>query len=224
MEPREKRQQVVRDAKIDVILKGAWDAFSKLGYHQTRLEDIAHAAGFSKTALYYYYENKEEIFMDLVIREGGKVLEAVRKRIGNTDNTLDAIEQYARGVLAIFGEHFNLMMGMMDFEAGIPPNPAQFHNQKEKMALMKETVQSFQALTAGVIGKGRECGEVTVELDDTIVSEYINSILRGIMFRWFKNTRVDDVESEIARFRTFLKPLLMCDKVNTTMNHSNKGK
>lgn len=224
MEPREKRQQAVRDAKIDVILKGAWDAFSKLGYHQTRLEDIAHAAGFSKTALYYYYENKEEIFMDLVIREGGKVLENVKSRVESTDCTLDAIEQYARGVLAIFGEHFNLMMGMMDFEAGIPPNPAQFHKQKEKMARMKETVQSFQALTAEVIRKGREKGDVTVKLDDAIISEYINSILRGIMFRWCKNIKMDDIESEIAQFRTFLIPVLMCDKVNTTMNHSNKGK
>ena len=152
--------------------------------------------------------------MDLVIREGGRVLEGVRERVGNTDNTLDAIEQYARGVLAIFGEHFNLMTGMMDFEAGIPPNPAQFHKQKDKMVLMKETVQSFEALTTEVIRKGRERGEVTVELDDVIVSEYVNSILRGIMFRWCKNIKVDDVESEINQFKTFLQPLLKSDSNN----------
>ena len=211
MKQREKRQQAVRDAKIDVILKGAWEVFSKLGYHQTRLEDIAHAAGFSKTALYYYYENKEEIFMDLVIREGGKVFEIVKNRVEQTHDTLAAIEQYARGVLEVFGEHFNLMMGMMDFEAGIPPNPAQFHKQKEKMETMKEIVLAFPALTAAVIGKGRERGEVSVNLDDTLLSEYINSILRGIMFRWCKNTKVDDQESEIKRFLTFLKPVLAAD-------------
>jgi len=211
MEPREKRQQAVRDAKIDVILKGAWDAFSKLGYHQTRLEDIATAAGFSKTALYYYYENKEEIFMDLVIREGGRVFENVKERVEQTDTTLDAIEQYARSVLAVFGEHFNLMMGMMDFEAGIPPNPAQFHNQKDKMASMKEIVNAFPELTAEVIRNGRRRGEVSVALDDAVISEYVNSILRGIMFRWFKNTKVDEVECEINQFLTFLKPILTVD-------------
>ena len=208
MKPREKRQQAVRDAKIDVILKGAWEAFSKLGYHQTRLEDIAHAAGFSKTALYYYYENKEEIFMDLVIREGGRVFEYVESRVEQTSGTLDAIEQYARGVLEVFGDHFNLMMGMMDFEAGIPPNPAQFHKQKEKMAQMKEIILAFPALVTEVISTGRERGEVAVALDDAVVSEYVNSILRGIMFRWCKNSRIDDMDSEINQFLTFLKPLL----------------
>lgn len=212
MEPREKRQQAIRDAKIDMILKGAWDAFSKLGYYQTRLEDIAHAAGFSKTALYYYYQNKEEIFMDLVIREGGKVFKSVKERVEQADTTLDALDQYARGVLEVFGEHFNLMMGMMDFEAGIPPNPARFHENNEKMERMKEIVDAFPALTTEVVRKGRERGDVSVGLDDTVISEYVNSILRGIMFRWCKKTKVDNKENEILQFLTFLKPALSAGK------------
>ena len=89
MEPKLKRKKAIREAKLEVILHGAKDAFSRLGYHQTRLEDIAAAAGFSKTALYYYYESKEEIFLDLMIREGNNVLEEIKSFLHESANTLD---------------------------------------------------------------------------------------------------------------------------------------
>src|SRR5690554_8047097 len=38
---------------------------SQKGYHETRLEDIAEKAGFSKSALYRYYKDKDEIFFNI---------------------------------------------------------------------------------------------------------------------------------------------------------------
>jgi len=60
--PKEVRDQTVRDAKTNLILDSALKVFSEKGYHETRLEDVAAAAGFSKASLYNYYEDKEEIF------------------------------------------------------------------------------------------------------------------------------------------------------------------
>ena len=66
---RVKKDKAIRETKTNLILDASLEVFSRLGFHDTRLEDIAAAAGFSKDSLYNYYEDKEDIFMSLAIRE-----------------------------------------------------------------------------------------------------------------------------------------------------------
>ena len=73
------RKEKVRFATSDFILNAAIGLFSKKGYHGTRLEDIARAAGFSKAAMYNYFEDKEAIFLSLAIREHARYLEGISK-------------------------------------------------------------------------------------------------------------------------------------------------
>lgn len=47
------------------ILNAAFEAFATYGYRRTAMDDIARGAGMSRTALYQYYRNKEEIFRSL---------------------------------------------------------------------------------------------------------------------------------------------------------------
>jgi AcrR family transcriptional regulator len=54
--------------KQDTILDAAFQAFATYGYRRTSMEDIAHGAGVSRTALYLHYRNKEDIFRSLAQR------------------------------------------------------------------------------------------------------------------------------------------------------------
>jgi AcrR family transcriptional regulator len=44
------------------IVEAALEVFSRKGYHEARMEDIAEKLGVSKRTLYLYYKNKEELF------------------------------------------------------------------------------------------------------------------------------------------------------------------
>lgn len=44
------------------ILTSAQEVFAREGYHQSRMSMIADLAGVSRTTIYQYYEDKEEIF------------------------------------------------------------------------------------------------------------------------------------------------------------------
>ncbi len=46
----------------ETILKAAQEVFSKYGYKKTTLDDIAQYVGKGKSALYYYYKSKLELF------------------------------------------------------------------------------------------------------------------------------------------------------------------
>src|SRR5271170_2107455 len=44
------------------LLEASIGVFARFGYRKTSMSDIAHAAGFSRQGLYFYYANKEELF------------------------------------------------------------------------------------------------------------------------------------------------------------------
>jgi AcrR family transcriptional regulator len=50
------------------ILRAARDLFTRAGYHETSLEDIAEAADVSKSALYHHVESKKQLF-EVVVEE-----------------------------------------------------------------------------------------------------------------------------------------------------------
>ncbi|MEB2784075.1 TetR/AcrR family transcriptional regulator [Algoriphagus persicinus] len=51
--------------KEKIILDSAVSLFTSKGYLATRMEDVAKAAGISKGLTYFYYKNKEDLFMAL---------------------------------------------------------------------------------------------------------------------------------------------------------------
>lgn len=51
--------------KEKIILDSAVSLFTSKGYQATRMEDVAKSAGISKGLTYFYYKNKEDLFMAL---------------------------------------------------------------------------------------------------------------------------------------------------------------
>lgn len=50
-------------AKRQDIIQHAADVFSRTGYHATKIQDIADAAGIGKGTVYEYFRTKEELFL-----------------------------------------------------------------------------------------------------------------------------------------------------------------
>ncbi|ARN74109.1 hypothetical protein BST96_08225 [Oceanicoccus sagamiensis] len=60
-----------------LILASALDCFTRYGYQRTSMSDIATAAGLSRTALYKYYKNKEQVFKALSQQAHDRVAAAI---------------------------------------------------------------------------------------------------------------------------------------------------
>ncbi len=57
------------DEKKELVLRAASGVFARYGFDKTTLEDIGKRAGLNKASLYYYYKNKEDIFVAVVMTE-----------------------------------------------------------------------------------------------------------------------------------------------------------
>lgn len=55
-----------RHQKIDFLLQTAAKVFYVQGFHGTKMDHVAKEAGVSKGVLYFYFKNKEDLFMALV--------------------------------------------------------------------------------------------------------------------------------------------------------------
>lgn len=58
-------EDLIHSDRIAMILAAAFRAFATYGYRRTTMDDIASAAGLSRTALYQHFRNKEDIFRRL---------------------------------------------------------------------------------------------------------------------------------------------------------------
>src|SRR3954452_3123048 len=58
-----------QDASVkELILRTASQLFMEFGYDQISLEQIAKSSGVTKASVYYYYENKANLFTAAVVQ------------------------------------------------------------------------------------------------------------------------------------------------------------
>jgi len=62
------------------IGKAAMQCFEKYGLDKTTLDDIAQSIGLNKASLYYYYKNKEDIFIEVALKEGEDYIAALQQK------------------------------------------------------------------------------------------------------------------------------------------------
>lgn len=79
--------------KLD-ILNQSKTLFEKFGYQKTTLTDIAKSVGKVKTAIYYYFSGKEEIFAQLVRYESESFLSKLMSTVLEEDDPYKQIELY----------------------------------------------------------------------------------------------------------------------------------
>lgn len=85
------RKERERLLKRFEILEAAANLFASKGFDGTKLEDIAEAAEFGKGTLYNYFENKEEIYVEIIDRITDDYLEELKKMNLNTKTLNDFI-------------------------------------------------------------------------------------------------------------------------------------
>lgn len=97
-----------RDNKRTAILEAARQCFSRFGYEKTTLGDIGAAARLNKASLYYYYKNKEDLFLQVVLREAEQYLSALQKQVTALPRAADKILTYLGSRLSHYHQVLNL--------------------------------------------------------------------------------------------------------------------
>jgi TetR/AcrR family transcriptional regulator, fatty acid metabolism regulator protein len=81
--------------KHEAILRAAITVFARNGYFNSKVADIARAAGVADGTVYLYFKSKEEILHCIFDRSVGEALEAARKRVERITDAREKLRQIA---------------------------------------------------------------------------------------------------------------------------------
>lgn len=73
--------QCLEQEKRERILNAGYQIFGKHGYRKASTADIAKAAGISKAMLFYYFNSKKGLYLDLIQEASNMLLSAMNARL-----------------------------------------------------------------------------------------------------------------------------------------------
>jgi len=152
-----------KDRKAE-LLHHAETLFAERGYEDTRMIDIAAAAGVAKGLVYWYFENKETLFQEIVVDMGRRLRRAQGKAIADIDDPLERLYVgTAESVRFIAGNHrlYGIILSQVRGDSRLREARSQ-----------SERVQADDA--AALLAEGQERGQVRTD-DDAAVLAHANA-------------------------------------------------
>jgi len=150
--------------KRDRILRAAVKIFSRKGFFNSKVSEIARAAEVADGTIYLYFRNKEDLLISLFEEKMGEVVADVRRRIANGGNALEKLK--------IFIENH---MDLLEREAGLVEVLQVELRQSTKFLKDYTPVKFFEYLEiiSDILEEGRREGVLRPDLNISIARRAI---------------------------------------------------
>lgn len=179
--------------KLDIV-HAALKEFARKGVANTKMADIARAAGIGKGTIYEYFKDKNEIFvesfnqflatMDTIL--GGKIY-----RLSDPVEKLKAFFQGWGELIAHTGDDY--IGVMLEFWAeGIRES----HDFAKSPINLKEIYEQFRAMLKAILDEGIAQGKFR-EINSTYTAALLIGALDGLMLQWILDKTIFPVQDII---------------------------
>ena len=164
----------IQRLKRDAVIKEAGRAFSKRGYHNTSLDDVAKALQVSKGTLYNYVQDKQAILFEcheMALDIGDRAFESVKNHPGTGAEKLrDTLCRY----IELLTQELGACAVLMEVDALRPDDREQIVNRRN----------AFERSFVRIIQQGMSDGSMRNDVDPKLaVYTFMGAI--NWMPRWF---------------------------------------
>jgi AcrR family transcriptional regulator len=124
-----------REARRNLIIDAAIRLFARMPFSQVGVRDIAAEAGLSAASIYRYFENRDELFVEALLREIKAIEESFE--LSQDDTTTLTIEKVAETFVQYLLDHdgFFQMMAHFMINGGIREKSLERFNAAERKLL-----------------------------------------------------------------------------------------
>lgn len=151
---REQRRLLHQDLSRSQLLDAAEEVFGAKGFHDTTLKEIADLAEFSVGSVYSFFENKDDLFLNVFLRRGEQMLpgmEAIVDGDGTASEKLHRLVDYEVG---FFREHPHF--GRLYVRSATATSPT---TEMPDSAPLTRNFQSAMTMHASIFETGQRAGE-----------------------------------------------------------------
>lgn len=163
-----------KNQKRQDILTSARALFKDKGFHNTKMDEIAIAAGVGKGTLYEYFINKQDIFDEACIEYVDLMIENI-KYICNMDNT------FKDKLLILFNGKLKMESEFADMTIDNILSSKNIISEKTIKTIIGK-ISEIYSLISNIIDHGKEEGIVIQD----IPSEILACMLVGTMGEYFR--------------------------------------
>ena len=176
--PRREREKRIQRQEM---LAAALDLFSKRGYPNVSMQEIAEKAEFAVGTLYKFFRSKEDLYKALIHEQFHKFRDSLAKAIEEPDEEIDKLRNYVRTKGDLF--HANAPMIRLYFAEtqGARVNVlAGFDSE------IRERHDAFQQTLASVFESGMKRKRFRKIADPYSLAVALDSITNGFLFLWME--------------------------------------
>lgn len=150
--------------KRNRILQAAIEVFSRKGFFNSKVSEIARASGVADGTIYLYFKNKDDLLISLFEEKMAEVVSDVKKRILAGESALDKMR--------IFIENH---MGLLECEAGLIEVLQVELRQSSKFLKDYTPVKFFEYLDvlSGILEEGKREGVFRPDLNANVARRVV---------------------------------------------------
>ena len=149
-----------QDRKAE-LLHHAEQLFAQRGYEETRMIDIAHAAGVAKGLVYWYFENKETLFEEIVVDMGRRLRRVQSRAVEGIDDPLERLYVGTAESVRFIAENHRLY--------GIISN--QLRSDRRLRETRSQSRRVLEDDATALLAEGQERGLVRNDEDPAVLSQ-----------------------------------------------------
>ncbi len=181
----------VSEKRKHQILDAAANVFSRRGFHDARVDDIAEEAGLSKGTLYWYFKSKDDIIIGLLDRLFEFGASGVRE--------LHAKDMAATKKLR---QSIDLLLKDLDHWINLIPLAYEFlgllFRRKIVQTAFKRYFRHYMDLIIPIIQQGIDEGEFQAESAQQVAIT-IGAIFEGTILLWVYDSEMVNIKEDIQR-------------------------
>jgi AcrR family transcriptional regulator len=159
-----------KEIKVQQIIEAAQKRFGLYGIEKTSMREISDDLHLSKASLYYYFPDKESLYIAVVEKEQAEFLEKILERTKKIKEADKLLLEYAIVRLAYFKTLLNLSRLRFEVYSNLRP-------------IIKETLSNFRGremkIIVRIIEKGIRDGIFFSE-DAELAASLFLDLLRGL--------------------------------------------
>lgn len=183
-------KRVNKDKKKRSIILAANDIFSRDGYFNAKVEEIAKAADVGKGTIYEYFTSKDELFLLVFNTFKENVLSRFWIILDLDVSAIEKLKRFAQITAEI---HFdpNLNMNILiqfRSECFNRINDSEFKN------ILREYYEEIGALLSKIIGEGIDDGLIK-PIDKELISQNYIAAFDGLTTQFFLNEKDFDIQT-----------------------------
>jgi AcrR family transcriptional regulator len=151
MPAQEQPKKLKSELRREAILQNALTIFDRKGYANTSLDDIARETGVKREAIYYYFNNRAEILLNIIRPQSETLVEGLRKIVDSTDTPRQKLYLAVRNHLESFDRNC--------LEMTVSLRDVYMEDAKPVRREMDKIWRAYETMWTQLVADGQQSGE-----------------------------------------------------------------